>query len=620
MGPLRARMGDVALDLGPCRQQAVFAVLLFHANQVITPTEILKAVWGEKLPGSGAKVIPPYMYRLRGLLSSGPYDLTGAIRTSREGYILRLGPRQLDVERFREEVDRATAAEESGNTEEASALLTTALGRWYGEPLAGLPGPFLESQRWHLTEQRLSVLERRIALDLQLERHDTVIPELAALLAAHPLRERLAAMLMTAFVRRNRQADALAVFARTRTALVEQLGMEPGPELRAVHESVLRAEPQAAARLPRPRARPGATPAKATPVAPELPSSHRPPVTAYCDLPHVTSTFVGRAHELAVLTGSVRGGTTPGARVDVIDGMPGSGKTTLAVQCARLLAPHYPDGQLFVDLLGDTADREPLSPGTALSVLMRAAGVGDAGHRSLDEQVRRWRAALADRRMLLVLDGAAGVRQVRALIPGGPLCRVIITSRRRLIGLTTTTVLSLDVLSLAEAVELFTTIVGRDRIRGEEERVPEVVELCGCLPNTVRIAADRLVHRPSWTLADMVSRLRDPAAGLRFFRADDRCVEGALLNAYNSLSAQQIRIVRVLCTNSPADRDLDQISRETGMSPLALQDDLEHLLNEHLLCQPRGHTFRLNELVRRHILALTMAGTLPAALRDHLAG
>lgn len=257
LGPLRARALGREIDLGPARQQAILAVLVLRANQVLTPGELLAAVWGHEVPVSGRKLIPTYIYRLRRILAgaTGATRATGAtgragtlagqtIATVREGYTVRLERDQLDLDAFQRETSAAATDEAGGDHEAAAARLTTALGRWYGEPLAGLPGPYLDAQRKRLTELRLAALERRTELHLRLGRHDTLIPELLAHQAAHPLREHLAALLMTALFQSDRRAEALAVFTRTRTTLVKTLGVEPALELRALHATILRAESQ----------------------------------------------------------------------------------------------------------------------------------------------------------------------------------------------------------------------------------------------------------------------------------------------------------------------------------------------------------------------------------------
>ncbi|HEY1175094.1 MAG TPA: BTAD domain-containing putative transcriptional regulator [Phytomonospora sp.] len=245
LGPLRADAAGVTLDLGPVRQQAVLAVLLLHCGQILTPDAILRAVWGEETPPSGTKLIPPYIYRLRRALPDGAGPV---IDSPRIGYQLRLGSACVDLHDFDAALARAIAAEHAGDLAGAVRLLTAADEAWSGEPLAGLPGPFLESRRRQLIEQRVVGLERRLELELRLGLFHEAIPRLAALRAEHPFRERLANLQMIALYQTGRQSEALDVFDRLRMELGTALGVEPTPALTRAYVAMLRGDVS----LPRP--------------------------------------------------------------------------------------------------------------------------------------------------------------------------------------------------------------------------------------------------------------------------------------------------------------------------------------------------------------------------------
>lgn len=243
LGPLHAEVGREWLDLGPVRQQAVFAILLFNANRVVTPASILQGVWGGQAPPTGTKLIPPYIYRLRRTLEAACVGHDGpAIDSSRIGYRLRLGSARTDVADFDEAVERAAAAETAGDLAAAAALLAEAEQSWAGEPLAGLTGPYAESRRQHLLERRIVCLEHRLELHLRLGDCHRAIPALIALQAEYPLRERLAIMLMTALYQTGRQSEAMNVFGAFRTRLATELGVEPTPALLAAYTSMLRGD------------------------------------------------------------------------------------------------------------------------------------------------------------------------------------------------------------------------------------------------------------------------------------------------------------------------------------------------------------------------------------------
>ncbi|WFE99978.1 BTAD domain-containing putative transcriptional regulator [Micromonospora sp. WMMD964] len=240
LGPLHAEVGRTLLDLGPVRQQAVFAILLFNADRVVTPATILQGVWGEQTPPTGAKVIPPYIYRLRRTLQAAGVGHDGpAIDSLRIGYRLRLGSAGTDVADFDEAVDRAAAAERAGDLAGAAELLAEAERNWAGEPLAGLTGPYAQSRRQHLLERRVVCLEHRLELHLRLGDSRRAIPALVALQAEYPLRERLTIMLMAALYQAGRQGEAMDVFSAFRTRLATELGVEPTPALVAAYTSML---------------------------------------------------------------------------------------------------------------------------------------------------------------------------------------------------------------------------------------------------------------------------------------------------------------------------------------------------------------------------------------------
>jgi DNA-binding SARP family transcriptional activator len=245
-GPLRATVNGADIELGPVRQQAVFAVLLFNSGRIVTPTAILRGVWGDEPPASGPKLIPPYIYRLRRILadSAGP-----SIETLRAGYRLILRSASMDIDLFEKALEQAATAEAVNDLERAAALLTTVGDTWCGEPLAGLPGPFVEARRQYLAERRLVGIERLLALELRLGRHQAAIPALMELRAEHPLRERIAVMLMISLYRAGRQDEALDVFGQVRRSLASELGLAPTEELTETYKAILRADLEPA-RLP----------------------------------------------------------------------------------------------------------------------------------------------------------------------------------------------------------------------------------------------------------------------------------------------------------------------------------------------------------------------------------
>ncbi|GII63740.1 hypothetical protein Skr01_38250 [Sphaerisporangium krabiense] len=329
-------------------------------------------------------------------------------------------------------------------------------------------------------------------------------------------------------------------------------------------------------------------------------------------LPRRVNDFTGREAEVVRL---VRTADTGVVLIDAIDGMAGVGKTALAVHVAHELTATYPDGQLYVNLHAHTPGRAALEPADALGALLRMAGLpADAIPAGTEEAAALWRATLAERRMLIVLDDAADAGQVRPLLPGVGGARVFVTSRRRLTGLEDTTVISLDMLPATAARTLLTQIVGRARATAEPEALAEVAELCGRLPLALRIAGSRLRHRPAWSLAHLADRLRDQHQRLRELRAGDRSVEAAFALSYQQVPAAQQRMFRLLGL-LPGD-DIDT----AGAAALAAQpleeaaELLEALLDAHLVEQPTVGRFSLHDLLRAHARAMS-AGHDPESER-----
>lgn len=237
LGPLRAWHDGRALDLGHLRQQAVLAALALHRGRTVSQQELLDGVWGSEPPVTN--VVPVHVYRLRKTLRLADCPVP-VIEHDRYGYRLAAGATEVDLARMEDLVTAAGAAHRAGDLPEAVRLCSRALDLFGGEPLAGLPGPLAELERLRLVERRITVAQRRSEWRLQLGQCARAVTELIALSAEHPLNEPVAAMLMGALYRGGRQADALAVFDRTRRRLAEDLGVPPGPVLRRTRQLILR--------------------------------------------------------------------------------------------------------------------------------------------------------------------------------------------------------------------------------------------------------------------------------------------------------------------------------------------------------------------------------------------
>jgi DNA-binding SARP family transcriptional activator/tetratricopeptide (TPR) repeat protein len=533
LGPLRAWDGERMLDLGAPQQQAVLAMLVVHAGQVVSREEVMDGVWGDGIPPSVVNVVQSYVARLRRVLEPDrPIRATPHVLvTSGDGYVLRVRIHQVDLGMFEEHGAAAQSARDAGNLGAAAVELSRAMELWQGAPLAGIPGPFAEIQRVRLTEMRLVTLETRLELDLELGRHNDVVAELTALVAENPLRDRLRAQLMLALYRSGRQADALAVYDHGRRVQAAELGIEPGPHLQELRQAILKN----AAEIAAPR-HPAVTTARADP----------PPRPAH--LPHDVPDFTGRdeiAARLHALLGRDAARDAQAVPVTVITGQAGVGKTALAVHVAHRLRPWFSDGQLFIDLRG--AGPDPAGAAEVLSGFLRALGVDGSGiPDALEERAALYRSRVADKKLLIVLDNAASEAQVRPLIPGAPSCGVLITSRRRLAALAAAFTVDLEVFGVEEAIRLLEPFAGPQRIADDPQGTRKIAQLCGCLPLALRIAGARLAANRHWSLARLAGRLSDEKHRLDELVVSDLDVRASVLLTYRMLAAEEQRAFRML--------------------------------------------------------------------------
>jgi len=561
LGPVEVRCGGRRVAVGGPQAEKALAALLLAGGRVVGLDALVDALWDAEPP-------PTAVHQVHKLIGGLRRRIPGAIHTDGRGYRIRPGAGALDVDRFEELAGRAEIP-----------ALTAALALWRGRALAGVDSRALRTAAAALDDRRLAVLERLTDLRLAAGQADAVSTELPPLVAEHPLRETLRRQLMTALYRCGRQAEALGVYAETRALLAEELGLDPGPELVRLHQQILRADPA---------------------LEPDRP---RPPCTLPYDLPD----FAGRGDDLDRLLHA-----GPAVVITAIDGMAGIGKTALAVHAAYRLTDRYPDGQLFCDLHSHTPGARPVEPAEALERLLRMIGVPpETIPPELDEREARWRAELAGRRVLVVLDNAVSAAQVRPLLPGSPHALVLVTSRRRLGVLDGATVLSLDVLPRAEALELFGAVAGPARVAAEPAAAAEVVRLCGRLPLALRIAGSRLAHRPGWTVAALADRLRERTDRLDELTLADRGVGPAFALSYAQLAPAEQRMFRLLGVHPGADFDSWSAAALAGCTPRAAEDVLEALVDAHLLRSAAPGRYTFHDLIREYARGLAPATSAP---------
>lgn len=551
---------------------------------------MIHRLWDDNPPRKPRASLHVYAARIRRRLDSADGDVRLAQQAG--SYTLEIDPDQVDLHRFQRLTAEARSLSDAGDDVQALALLEEAEAGWRGEPLSGLPGLWAESVRTNMAEKHLAAKLTRIAVELRMGHFAELIPDLTTLLEQHPTDEGLAGHLMVADYGCGRQADALRVYDTVRRRLSEELGAEPGGALSRLQQLILNQAPVAEL-LVRPE------PVSAAPHT--LPSHGE---------------LVGREREMRALQAP---GPGPGGAVialQAISGMPGIGKSTLALHAARRLTPSFPSGQVHFDLEAHAPGRNPLTPQAALSALLRIFGVPASEiPGELGELVSLWRTLLATRRAVIVLDDAADAEQVRPLLPGDSPSLVIITSRRRLTGLPGVRSLFLDVMTADEANAMFRQLAGEERSRDQAE-VSEITRLCGNLPLAVELAAGRLVSRPSWTTAHLIRRLSREDGRLGEIR-DGFSMEiaRAFEMSYHTLPADQRTAFRLLSLHLGPDFDLHAAAALLGREPDESERMLEELLDAHLIREPSPERYAYHDLLREFARTLTTTED-PSAVRD----
>jgi DNA-binding SARP family transcriptional activator/tetratricopeptide (TPR) repeat protein len=496
LGPLQVLADGRQLVIGRKGMRGLLAMLVLEANRVVPIDEIVDSLWADEPPATARTIVHGYVSRLRRMLEEADPAGSARILTTPPGYQLSVDPWRLDFHRARQLVSSARGKPAPIRAQ----LLRESLGLWRGQVLADVPGDPVTTD---LEELRLAAVEERIEAELELGRHLELVGELRQLVTEYPFRERLVGHMMRALYHSGQRADALEAYQRFHRRVVDELGIDPGPGLRVLHEQVLRDDPALSS--------PGLT--EAVPVPP------RPGVVVPAQLPAAASGFIGRDEELAWLDRLCDVRDLTATTIAVVNGAPGIGKSELVVTWGHRRAEQFPDGLLFASLNGFAPDREQVEPAEVLARFLLALGVpADGLPHGLDDRVGLYRSVLAKRRVLVILDDAWDPEHIRLLLPPGAGSVVLVTSRRRLESLVVSNsarMLTLDTLSEEESVRLVDEVVGKPLSEQEPVAIRMLVELCGNLPLALRIAAAKLVFSPEWTVEDLVAQLSDDDARLR---------------------------------------------------------------------------------------------------------
>jgi DNA-binding SARP family transcriptional activator/tetratricopeptide (TPR) repeat protein len=591
LGPLVVA-GDSGLQAtlaGP-RLRVLLATLLLHADTPVPAHALAEAVWDGQLPPAAIQTLRSYVRRLRRAL--GP-QAAALIEARDPGYLIRLAGAELDVLEFETLCRQAAVALRAAAWSQASDAATHALELWRGAPLLDVPSRLLHDEIVpRLDQLRVQALEDRAEADLHLGRHERLVPQLRDLTVHHPLRERFHAQLMLALYRCSRRAEALESYRDARRALVGELGIEPGPDLRSLHERVLA----------------GDTGLLTPPQGDTAPESG-PPAPVPRQLPAPVTHFTGRAEELKALDGLLDQAAAEMAGtvvISAIGGTAGVGKTALAVHWAHRVAHRFPGGQLYVNLGGFDPSGSPVSPGEAIRGFLAALGVpSDRFPSGLAAQAGLYRSLLAGRRMLILLDNARDEQQARPLLPGSQGCLVLVTSRSQLAGLAAAenaSLLSLDVLPHAEARQLLAARLGGQRTAAEPGAVTEITDLCARLPLALAVAGARAAARPQLPLAGLAAELRDAQRRLDALDTGDPAasVRAVFSWSYQQLGPAAARMFRLLGLHSGPDISTLAAASLAGVAPAQAGQALGQLTRAHLLTEQSPGRYGCHDLLRAY--------------------
>jgi DNA-binding SARP family transcriptional activator len=578
LGSLRAWRGGAEIDLGPPGRRAVLGLLVLAGGETVTTRELIDALWGDRPPRSALNVVQTHVKHLRRLLEPGRPARTGSAVLPHRGGGYALNHDAVDVDLTR--VRRLLADAGGGDPARVAELLGEALRLWHGPPLADIPFLATQPAVVALVAMRREALARYGDAMIGTGAAADVLSVLAAAAGEQPFDEPAQARLVRAYHAVGQRARAFQVYQEVRDQLVEELGVDPGPELRAAHAALLNDD---------------------HPVAAPRPAQHVPR-----QLPAEPAGFTGRIDQLATLDKLLPTMDEGGAvTIAAISGTAGVGKTALAVHWAHRVGDRFPDGQLYANLRGHAHGR-PAQPIEVLAQFLSALGIpAERVPADLETAAALYRTLMTDRKTLVLLDNVAGPDQVRPLLPAGPGCMVVVTGRERMAGLVAmhgARQLTLDVLSPQEALELLAGVLGAERVHAEPQASAEFAELCVHLPLALRIAAANLADNSWRGIADQVRELREgnPLTALEVHGDEHTAVRTAFDLSYAALPPAARRVFRLLSLVPGADVSTEAVAALAGTGRSEAGRLLNRLAGAHLVEHHAAGRYRFHDLLRRY--------------------
>jgi DNA-binding SARP family transcriptional activator/tetratricopeptide (TPR) repeat protein len=620
LGPVRAWRDGAELVLGSAGQRAILGLLAVVDGRAMSRDELVDALWGERPPSTAINVIQTHVKHLRQLLEPvrerrGRSLILPSVGT---GYALRPGPDEVDLARFRRIVGAAEAVGR-GDRGRAAALLGQALRLWQDAPLADLPSLAAHPRVVALAGERRAALVRYADAVVAAGTAAAAIPLLAEAAASHPLDEALQAGLIRAHQAAGQRAVAVTVYHAARRRLATDLGVDPGPELRAAYDALLH-DP----------ADTGPAGPDHHPVGPVDAAAAGPPARPVpAQLPADVSGFTGRAAELDALTRllpAIAPSTGPPDApttlvISAVSGTAGVGKTALALHWAHRIRDRFPDGQLYLNLRGFDPAGPAVEPAVAVRAFLDAFAVApDRIPSTVDGQIALYRSLLDGKRILIVLDNARDAGQIRPLLPGSTTALVIVTSRSQLTPLAATNgaqVLTLDLLSGAEARELLAGRLGRDRLAAEPRATEEIIARCVGLPLALTVAAARAATRPAFPLTSLAAELAESSGPLDALTAGDPATDSRAVFSwsYATLIPAAARLFRLLGLHPGPDISVAAAASLAGVAPAEARRLLAELARASLIAEHVPGRYACHDLLRAYAADLTRADD-PAQARD----
>ncbi|MFJ5310090.1 AfsR/SARP family transcriptional regulator [Streptomyces sp. NPDC088350] len=606
LGPLAIRLGGRELTVSSPKQRVLLISLLMRIDQVVTTDELIRRLWDDQPPRDTRAALHVHTTRLRALLRTPP-DTGGSpvIETHPGGYRLTVDPATLDLIRSRRAAEEARAARGERDTARELAALERALAEWRGDPFGTIASVSLQTEVLpQLVEERLSLAERRFALVLGLGGGPDVIPQIRALTAEHPLRERLREYLMRALRGTGQIAVALEEYRDYYRMLDRELGLPPGQELQHLHRQLL-AEIGELPDLTARRATPSASPSRA-------PSALRQPVgvptvnpgapwVVQRQLPPEATHFAGRGELLEDVVNALNPRQRTAVPLVSLVGPPGIGKTALALRAAHRLGSAYPDGQWYIRLRDPRGQARPVHD--IIAELLFSSGADISALPAERHQLTGvLRSRLAERRVLIVIDDVNDSQQVHDLLPGSPSCAVLALHREYrpdLVAVYGARSFTLDLLSQRESEEVLTAVLDRPQKTVSRKAVAELVELCGRLPLALRIAAGHLAGRPWRSVESFAEALRegDPLELLALGDSPATAVRAAFSVAYESLPALSRRFFRVLGIVGGMAFTTRTAAQLAGCEPRLAEQLLDKLAAAQLIEAEACDTYRFHNLI-----------------------